>query len=145
MGRGFRPSYNQYTSNLCQKFDQELNQFTLIVRNAPTDKLRVTWGNASHEFTKAQLATGVNLAAEFLENPFSDQFAKVHKAVQAQQNFETVMIKNLVHGVWETMPEEKDLLTQVSVATLRKQQALSKAAHELVTPVTHTIRIEAVK
>ena len=104
-------------------FNQDLNQFTLVVRNAPADKLRVTWGNASHEFTKDQLATGVNLAAEFLDNPFAEQFAKVHKAVQAQQNFETVMIKNLVHCVWETMPEEKDLLTQVSDATLRKQQA----------------------
>src|SRR5213076_3197664 len=126
-------------------FNDDLNHFTLVVKNANSDRLKITWGDSSKEFSKADLEKGVNLAAEFLDNPFSANFKKVHDAIRAQQNFETVMVKNMIHGVWETMPDEKDLLNQLATATSKKQQSLSQAAHAEVVPVTHTIRIEAAR
>ena len=51
-------------------FNQELNRYLLVVKNLKSPRARVTWGTGSKEFSAAQLATGINLAAEFLDNPF---------------------------------------------------------------------------
>src|SRR5262249_7606071 len=69
-------------------FNQDLNRFTLIVKGA-SGPVKVTWGERSKQFEAEQLAKGINLAAEFLDNPFSIPFASVNKEVQAQQNYET--------------------------------------------------------
>ncbi|MEI4861273.1 hypothetical protein Q8G41_27170, partial [Klebsiella pneumoniae] len=61
-------------------FDQDLNRFMLIVKNAKAGKYRVNWGENSHEFTAEQLTAGVNLAAEFDNNPFTTQFAVIDAA-----------------------------------------------------------------
>ena len=74
-------------------FQQELNRFTLVVKNAKSDRLKVTWGKESKTFSRDELEKGVNLAAEFRETPFATAFQKVDNAVGAKQNFETQMIK----------------------------------------------------
>src|SRR5207253_754656 len=75
-------------------FDQELNRFMLTVLNLKSDRATVMWGNEKKSFTKAQLEKGVNLAAEFPDNPFASAFQKVDGMVAAKQNYETVLIKN---------------------------------------------------
>ena len=77
-------------------FNQDLNRFTLVVENAPADKCKVTWGKSSKEFSKEQLAKGINLAAEFIDNPFSEPFRKVDAAVREQQKYETGLVKSVV-------------------------------------------------
>ena len=86
-------------------FNDDLNRFTLIVTGAGGN-VKITWGDKSKEFSADQLSKGINLAAEFLDNPFVDQFGKVHQLVQAQQNFETPAFKDLIHS----MPEYERLL-----------------------------------
>src|SRR5205823_570377 len=75
-------------------FQQDLNRFTLIVKAAKADKVKVTWGKMTKTFTKEQLEKGVNLAAEFDETPFATAFQEVEKLVSAKQNFETPLIKS---------------------------------------------------
>jgi len=47
--------------------------------------LQVTWGVESKVFSVAQLEEGVNLAAEFMDNPFAREFASVDRAVRSNR------------------------------------------------------------
>jgi len=124
-------------------FNQDLNRYTLVVTGAPANaKVKITWGDASKEFSVDELTKGINLAAEFLDNPFAEQFRKVDSLVRAKQNFETSMIKSLVHGVRYELPDEKQLLSDVVSATTKMQQVLANRAADAVVPVTHTITIQ---
>ena len=78
-------------------FNEDLNRFKLVVTGAEGN-VKITWGEKSKQFPADQLAKGINLAAEFMDNPFVESFVKVHQAVQAQQGFETPMIKALVNS-----------------------------------------------
>jgi lysophospholipase L1-like esterase len=129
-------------------FNEELNRFKLVVKNAPSARVRVTWGSATKEFAAADLAKGINLAAEFLDNPFSQPFLKVEEAVKAQQNYETPLVKRLMHELADLeklVPEEKATMEQIKAAGMRKARALFERAKAEVRPVRHVIRIEAVK
>jgi lysophospholipase L1-like esterase len=130
-------------------FNQDLNRFTLIVKNPQAERMKVSWGSSSKEFTAADLAKGINLAAEFLDNPFSEQFQKVHQAVAAQQAFETPFIKNFVVNFpsFKKMvgDEDQQAFDHLADSGAQKDKGLFDEAAALVTPVTHTIKIEAVK
>jgi len=125
-------------------FNQDLNRYMLVVTGVPAGrKANVTWGDTSREFTADQLSKGINLADEFLDNPFVQPFRELDKLARAQQNFETVMIKNLVHGVKYDLPDNPELIEPMAKATSKRQQMLSeKAVAAAATPVTHTIRVE---
>ena len=128
-------------------FNQDLNRLTLIVKGA-TGKTKITWGAKSKEFDAAQLAVGINLAAEFLDNPFSAAFLKVQQKVQNQQNLETPMIKTWVHGLPQfkaDMPEDSDCFDKIVADMGKKDQKLMGEAMTAVEPVKHTIKIESVK
>ena len=128
-------------------FNEELNRFTLVVENAPAEKCKVTWGTTSKEFSKEQLAKGINLAAEFIDNPFSEPFRKVEAAVREQQNYETPLVKSLVTKLPDfekLVPEEKDAIEHIADAALQHDQKLFSAAASAVTPVKHKIVIEPV-
>lgn len=123
-------------------FNQDLNRFRLIVTGLKSDRAKVTWGEASREFSRADLVAGINLAEEFLDNPFSAPFKQVESAVRAQQDFETPMVRNLVNGVRVLLPQERTGYAQLMSAAMAKDAALAAAAAKAVAPVTHTIRIE---
>jgi hypothetical protein len=107
----------------------------------------VTWGGASKEYAAADLAKGINLAADFGTNPFSEPFKKVEEAVRAQQEFETFLIKDLLHN-WpryhKQLPEQKETLDQAAQGGIDKAKALNDAAAAAVVPVKHTITIERI-
>ena len=129
-------------------FNDELNRFTLTVENAPAEKCKVTWGASSKEFSKDQLAKGINLAAEFVENPFSEPFRKVEAAVREQQNYETPLVKKLVTKVpdfKQLVPQESAAIDQLAAGAIRHDQELFASAAAAVTPVKHTLVIEAIK
>jgi lysophospholipase L1-like esterase len=117
-------------------FNQELNRFTLVARNGKAAKYRVVWGAAVKSYTAAELEAGVNLAADFPKNPFSDAFAKVDKAVAAKQEYETRQIKTLFHG-----PEGKVDMETVVKLTERAREPFVAAVREAFVPVKYALEV----
>lgn len=129
-------------------FNDDLNRFTLVVKNAPADKCKVTWGKASKEFSKDQLGQGINLAAEFIENPFSEQFRKVDAAVRNQQKYETSLVKSIITKLPDfkkLVPEESAAIDKIAETAIRRDEELIATASATVTPVIHTLLIQPVK
>jgi hypothetical protein len=128
-------------------FNEDLNRFSLVVTNGGAAHYKVTWGNASKVFDAVQLQHGINLAAEFLDNPFVEAFTSVDKSVREQQSFETPAVKSMLHSLpdWETnLPDEKETLNNLKDKTTRKADDLCKIARETVVPVKHELLIEPV-
>lgn len=131
-------------------FNDEFNRFTLKVKNAPADKVKVTWGKAAKTFTKAELEAGVNLAAQFDDHPLAAPFAKIDAAVGSQQGFQTAFIKNTIsalRNVGSVARDDAEVAAAVAKIKERlwaKEDANHAAVRALVpkTPVTHTIRVE---
>lgn len=126
-------------------FNQDLNRFTLVVKGLKKDRARVTWGSKTKEFAAGDLAKGINLAAEFLDNPFSEPFKAVHEAVKKKQNFETPLIKTMLHGLPDYerfLPDEKETFAKLRSAMLAKYKPMPAAVTASVKPVKHTIKIE---
>lgn len=119
-------------------FNQELNRFTLVVKNGHAAAYRVTWGTASRSFSAEQLRRGVNLAAEFAQTPFNDAFARVDAAVAAKQAFETKQIKQIFHGA-----EGKADMEGAVRRTEQERESLVAAIRAAFVPVTHTLQIVA--
>ena len=119
-------------------FDKDLNRFLLVATNGKASNYRVGWGGQTKTFSKAQLAGGVNLAEEFLSNPFSDAFSKVDAAVAAKQTYETRQIKLMFHG-----PEGKTNIVAVVDRTEKERAPLAEAITSAFVPVTHTLTIQA--
>ncbi|MCX8156135.1 MAG: SGNH/GDSL hydrolase family protein [Verrucomicrobiae bacterium] len=128
-------------------FNEELNRFVLKVRNLAAPRARVTWGEASVEFTREQLAEGVNLAAAFPATPFDEAFRKVMDAVGQKQNFETLMIKEMVTKYRlfgrETAadPALAEAFRQVTARLMARQEALDAAVRKALVPVRHTVTV----
>ena len=128
-------------------FNEELNRLTLVVHGAKSEKLRVTWGGASKEFSAEKLDKGINLAAEFLDNPFSEAFHKVEEKIAKQQEMEVQLVKILIHNLpqyEQAAPEEHAALEQVAARLVRKDKAAREASAAAVEPVKHVIKIEAI-
>ncbi len=126
-------------------FNEDLNRYVLVVKGLKTPKARVTWGKQGKVFSAAELEKGVNLAAEFADNPFSAAFAKVNAAVAQQQNFETLLVKQYLHSVDQfkkALPDQAASFDSITTGALTKDASLYQAAAAAVTPVQHTIKIE---
>ncbi|MCE0497047.1 MAG: SGNH/GDSL hydrolase family protein [Methylacidiphilales bacterium] len=127
-------------------FNDDLNRYLLVVKGLNGSKAKVTWGSVTKEFSAADLAKGINLAAEFLVNPFCDQFNKVTAAVQAQQAQETLLVKFFLHYMpaFKSMaPNSTAGLDQVAADGTAREKNLFATAAALVIPVDHTIKIES--
>ena len=122
-------------------FQAQLNRFILRVSNfGSSQRLRVTWGEASKEYTTQQLEAGVNLAAEFPSNPFLPAFNKVDKAVFEKQAYETKQVKQIFHGERGKADFEKAV-----AETEAERKPLADAIREAFEPVNHEIKIESVQ
>ena len=119
-------------------FNEQLNRFTLVAKGGTAQNYKVTWGKESKSYSAAQLAKGVNLAADFAVNPFSDAFAKVDAATAAKQSYETKQIKQLFRS-----PEAKADMEAVATKSEAERAPLAAALKAAVVPVTHTIQIVA--
>jgi len=128
-------------------FNQDLNRMALAVKGLKADKAKVAWGKAEKTFARADLEKGINLADEFLDNPFADAFRNVDRAVAAKQNYETWLIKEFnrtARGIEHQM--KGDAEAGAAVKTLRarllaKHDALAKAVRDAFGPVKHTITV----
>lgn len=117
-------------------FNQDLNRLMLVARGGDAGSYRVTWGNHSKSFSAEQLRHGINLAAEFSENPFSAAFARVDAAVAAKEAFETKQIKQDFRS-----REAKTDMPAVVARTEAEHARLAAAVHEAFQPVTYTLKI----
>ncbi|MFA5192467.1 MAG: SGNH/GDSL hydrolase family protein [Verrucomicrobiia bacterium] len=144
-------------------FNQELNRLKLFVKNGNAKSYKVTWGTETRTYSSEQLARGVNLAADFAVNPFSEAFKKVEDAVLAKQSYETKQVKqifnDLMKGKFKAAkdikdPEIKELFAMrdaagkldreaIVKATEAKRAPLAAAIKAAFVPVTHTIKIVA--
>lgn len=128
-------------------FNADLNRFTLKVANLSAAKAKVTWGTQAREFTKEQLTTGINLAAEFPATPFDGNFESYLNNLSRKQNFETMLIKSLVTNFRYFSEEAKsDNEIAAAFATLRRklgerQAALDTQSREALKPVQHTLQV----
>lgn len=121
-------------------FQKKLNRLTLRVAGAKTAQLKVTWGDQAKIFTAAQLAKGVNLAAEFPRNPTSPAFARIWKAVAEKQAYETKQIKTLFRS-----PEAKKDMEAVVKSSQVEFERLAAALQATIKPVDSTLKVEEVR
>jgi len=132
-------------------FNQDLNRLTLKVTNGKAARMKVTWGKVSKEFSRQELEKGINLAAEFIPNPFNAPFAKMKDVAARKERYETVLVKEMLRSFGRMQNEVKENAEMArSVATIKKilwkkQQDHAKMVKAALVPVTHTITVEPVK
>ncbi len=129
-------------------FNDELNRFRLVVTNIGATKAKVTWGVDSREYSAADLEKGVNLAADFLGNPFSEAFRTVEGAIFQKQNMETPLVKQAMNNLptyAALVPEEKAVFERVADALVKKDVDARAEVTAAVKPITHTLVIQALK
>lgn len=117
-------------------FNQDLNRLMLVAQNGSAQNYKVVWGSQEKTFSAIQLAAGINLAAEFPENPFSPAFAKVDAAVAAKQAFETKQIKEMFRSA-----AARTNMEAVVTSSEQTRQNLADAIKTAFTPVTYTLTI----
>jgi len=117
-------------------FNKDLNRFMLVVRHGSADNYKVTWGEASHDYTSKELKKGVNLADDFPVNPFSAAFARVDEAVAKKQAFETKQIKEMFHGAAGKADMEK-----AAAESEQERASLMAQISSAFVPVEHTLTI----
>jgi len=126
-------------------FNQDLNRYTLIVKNLKSPKAKITWGDQSKEFTAAELAQGINLAAEFLKNPFVPAFGAITKQIEDKQTFETMYLKGILQNqksLLDQAPGHQTDFDSVHAGFRNIHMAILDNLQNAVKPVTHTITIE---
>jgi hypothetical protein len=117
-------------------FAEDLNRFMLKATGLKGGKYKVTWGTESREFDSDDLAEGINLAEEFPDNPFSEAFESIEKAVFEKQKYETEQVKGIFHG-----PEGKADFEKAVADTEAKRQPLADAIRTVFVPVKHEISL----
>lgn len=118
-------------------FYDDLSRFTLRVVGGTANRYRITWGEQSRDYAADDLASGVNLAEDFPENPFGDAFARVDEAVARKQAYETEQVKKIFHG--RRGKEDFDAAVAETEAVRGPLARAIAAAH---VPVEHAISIE---
>lgn len=128
-------------------FNQDLNRFTLQVTDLTASSAEVQFGEQSRTFSREQLREGINLAAEFPQNPFSQPFQNVLNEVGSKQGFETMIIKSIItnfRNLGGEFADDQEL--QQAVSTVRSRLLAKNAAdhqrvQDAVQPVSYEIRV----
>jgi len=119
-------------------FNARFNRLTLRVTGLKGAAGRVTWGGKSRDFTAASLASGINLVAEFPDNPTTPVFAAAWKAVGEKQSYETKQIKTLFRSK-EAKADMEKVVAESQAEFLRLEAALRAAS---AAPCESELRIE---
>ncbi|MGA2620060.1 MAG: SGNH/GDSL hydrolase family protein [Thermoguttaceae bacterium] len=129
-------------------FNEELNRFRLVVSGLGQAKAKVTWGGSSREFPAARLAQGINLAAAFLDNPFSEPFRKLEERIASKQWGEMSRVKEQMHSLGvlrEYAPQEQEALERLAAALVKQCQIDRQMPAKEMVPVRHVLKIEPVQ
>ncbi len=124
-------------------FNKELNRLTLVVKNLSAPKAKITWGKTSKVFDREALEKGVNLADEFIDNPFCEQFQKMEQLIAAKQSFETMLIKTFNGSLPQLCKELSDWpeAALLGPKLWNRQEKYSADVAAAKVPVTHTVQI----
>ncbi|MDP6037339.1 MAG: hypothetical protein QGG64_02205 [Candidatus Latescibacteria bacterium] len=90
----------------------------LSVENLPSKQATVKWGTDQKTFTRDQLSKGINLSAEFLNNPFCTPFFDIMDRVDNKQRYETAMIKRLITNfrtLQQAFPEDEEVKNAMAI------------------------------
>jgi lysophospholipase L1-like esterase len=117
-------------------FNDKLNRFMLRAKNLQYDYYKITWGNESKTVSASELASGINLAKEFPNNPFCEAYKSVDERVLAKQAFETQQVQKIFHAA--KSDEDFQKAVQATEMERLKLVAAIAAAH---IPVRHTLAI----
>jgi len=129
------------------RFNEDLNRYMLVVVNLEMPKAKVRWGALEKTFTREDLERGINLAAEFPDNPFSGAFDNLDAAIARKQAFETSMVKSCI----TQFRNFRDLLgddaqAQIAFDALRNElldrwDAQRRSAMSVIVPIRHEIEV----
>jgi len=128
-------------------FNHDLNRYMLVVKNLSKRYADVTWGTETKTFSRGVLSVGINLADEFVDNPFSEPFSRLERVVADKQNRETRTIKGIITnipGLVGDTPKDREI---EDMAAELKQKLLERNAQDAdrvraaVKPVIHIIQI----
>jgi len=128
-------------------FQTRLNRYVLKVKGVSTPFAEVKWGKASKTFSARELSNGVNLAADFLDNPFRPAFDAVMEAVGEKQAFETMMIKSVItnhrqlRSDFAADAEMQAAMTCIGERLMHRQKQWCTQVRNKVTPVRHVIEV----
>jgi len=128
-------------------FNREMNRFLLVVKGAdPHAKYKMTWGKFSKDFSGVELSNGINLADEFLDNPFCESFRKVEQAIQDKQKREAKLMKVLLNAIPAfreyLLPEDTTILDQLLAKLIKRDTIMADTVSKSVVPLRHTICLE---
>ncbi len=121
-------------------FQSRFNRLTLKVTGVKGAQVTVTWGAQSKIFAVADLARGINLAAEFPQGPTKPAFDKIWKAVGDKQAYETKQIQKLFHG----KEAKTDMEAVVKASEVDHAQFVAALAAAYA-PVETVLKFEEVK
>jgi len=131
-------------------FNEELNRFVLRVKGLSSARAKVRWGQETKSFAREDLEKGINLAAEFPDNPFAEAFQKVDEAIARKQGFETPMIKEAIthFRTVSDLLRADDAELKAAFDTIRrrliaKDDEMRAAVRAVRTPVRHRIEVAA--
>jgi len=151
----FLPNPPPYARNLTTAsvlpflpFNADLNRYLLIVHGLTSAQAKITWGMQTQVFARADLEKGINLADAFsTDNPFSESFAKVDAVVRDQQDQETRVtweyLAEAKAALAEAIPSQTSTLDLIQNTAIARCDTLAQAAAAQVTPVHHSITIQA--
>ncbi len=116
-------------------FSQDLNRLMLRVSHLDAPTASITWGSQTRQFSREQLASGINLAAQFDQTPFDTTFARVMQAIGNKQEFENYMIK----GTSNYFGNDNGGNFDENMIEIDGQ--MDAAVKQMLLPVRHTISI----
>lgn len=114
-------------------FNADFNRFTLRVNGTTAARYVVRWGETSRIYTADELKAGINLAEDFVVNPFSAAFHRVDDAVEARQASES-------DEVWRVFGDHGGDAALLADAEAQRARLADDVRRAFV-PVTHVISV----
>jgi hypothetical protein len=88
-------------------FNEELNRYTLVIKNLPTAETKLSWSDEQRDFSSADLARGVNLTAVMEDRPFGSAAQLMNGPVFDQRQLEGVLGAALLKGTPDPQADAK--------------------------------------
>lgn len=126
-------------------FNQDFNRYMLTVKGLRTPKASVTWGKTTKVFPAAELSKGINLAAEFLDNPFCDQFLAIQEAMLSKARYEEMFTNEFLRKTPRLKtqdPAQAEVLAKIASNGVAFQHEFQDMVAGRVVPITHAITIK---
>ncbi len=129
----------------CMPFNDDLNRLTLLIKNLPGKKAKITWGTLTKEFSAEDLDKGINLAEQFSPNPFTEPFFALHKKIEQKQQAERELYHTEIKALTTLaarLPNDRAALQKITTDLLEEDENREKSIHNALTPIHHQLQIQ---